>query len=86
MGLVGDIDTIPCVIQYFQPSITTIETSYSSYDTLSFTDVSSQFSTSIFDRADFPILFIDNFIICLIFVFVINQLSKLVYKGGLFRF
>ena len=84
LGESGDIDTIPCVIQYFTPSITTIETTYSSYDTRSFTDVSDSFSDSIFDRADFPQIFMCNFIIIFIFAFILNQLTKLVTRGGVF--
>lgn len=84
MALLGDSATIPCIAQYFTPSIYTIPCTYTTEDYLTFTDISSDFSDSIFDRADFPQLFICNFIICLIFVFVVNQLSKLFYKGGIF--
>ena len=84
MALLGDIDSVPCIVQYFNPSINTIETSYSSYDTYTFSDVSSSISSSVFDRGDFPLIFICNFIIILIFAFILNQLTKLVYKGGVF--
>lgn len=83
-GESGDSDTVPCIYQYFTPSIYTIESSFTSEESFSFSDISSDVSSSIFNRADFPIIFICNFIICLIFVWVINQLSKLVYKGGIF--
>jgi len=56
---------------------------YYSYDSFTFTDVSSSVSDSIYDRADFPIIFLCGFIILLIFAFVINQLSRLVKKGGI---
>ena len=83
-GSSGDLATIPCIYQYFTPSIYTIEGSYSSYDYETFTDVSSQFSDSVFARSDFPILFVCEFFIVLVVLFVINNLSKLFYKGGLF--
>lgn len=84
LGESGDSDSIPCIIQYLTPSINTIETTYSSYDSRSFSDVSNFMSDSIFDRADFPQIFICNFIIILIFAFIINQLSKLCVRGGIF--
>lgn len=37
-----------------------------------------------FDRADMPKIFICQFLCVLIFVFILNQLSKLVKKGGAF--
>lgn len=83
-GESGDPATINCVAQYFTPSIYTIETTYTTENYETYTNISDLYTDSIFDRADFPQLFICNFIICLIWVFVINQLSKLVYKGGLF--
>lgn len=83
-GESGDLATINCIYQYFTPSIYTIEGTYSSYETETFSDVSSQFSDDIFDRADFPIIFVCNFLTCVIFVFIINQLTKIVKKGGVF--
>ena len=64
----GDPATINCVYQYFYPSIYTIEGTYTSEDTLTFPDISSSFSDSIFDRGDFLDLFVCNFICCVIFI------------------
>lgn len=83
-GSSGDIDYIPIIYQYLSPSSLTIPSRYYSYDTLTFVDVSSQFSDSIYDRKDFPLIFICGFIILLIFLFVLNNLTKLVHKGGIF--
>lgn len=41
-------------------------------------------SSDIFDRSDFPQIFICGFIILFLFAFILNNLSKLVKKGGIF--
>ena len=81
-GSSGDIDSVPVVVQYFQPSPLTLVTTYYSYDTMTFNDISDQFSSDFWDRADSPSLFICQFFVCVIIVFVFNQLSKIVKKGG----
>lgn len=79
-----DPDSIDVVYQYFTPSITTIPSRLTFSSSQTFTNVSSEISTDIFDRADFPQIFICNFIIILIFAFIVNQLTKFVKKGGVF--
>lgn len=83
-GSSGDIDTIPVVVQYLTPSPLTIETTYSSYETSSFSDVSDTFSQDFFDRADSLSLFGCHFIFIVFIVFIFNQLTKLFKKGGIF--
>lgn len=41
-------------------------------------------STNDYDRADMPSIFICQFLCCVFFVWILNQLSKLVKKGGVF--
>ena len=41
-------------------------------------------SDSQFDRGDFTLIFICQFLICVWFVWLLNQLTKLVHKGGIF--
>lgn len=77
-------DELDVIYHYINPSITSFKTTYTTYSSTFYNDISSQFSSSIFDRADFPLIFICNFIIILIFAFILNQLTKLVYKGGIF--
>lgn len=77
-------DELDVIYHYINPSITSIKTTYTTYTTSYFPNISSQFSNSIFDRADFPQIFICNFIIIFIFAFIFNQLSKFIYKGGIF--
>lgn len=77
-------DTINVLYQYFTPSVYSIKTTYTSTSSRSFSDVSSQFATSIYDRSDFPILFVCNFLTLFLFGFILNQLTKLVKKGGVF--
>lgn len=83
-GASGDSDSVSAIIQYFTPSFVTIPIIYTSEDSFKFINVSDFISTSVYDRADFPLIFTCGFIILFIFAFVLNQLSKLVYKGGLF--
>lgn len=42
-------------------------------------------STSDFDRGDMPSIFICQFLCCIFFVWMLNQLSKLVKKDGAFH-
>lgn len=84
MASLGDIDSVPCYIQYFEPSSYGFESTYYSYDSFTFTDISDTFTSDMLDRADFPILFICSFCIAVITVFIINQITKLFCKGGIF--
>lgn len=45
---------------------------------------SEDISTSDYDRADMPQIFVCQFLCCFFFVWILNQLSKLVKKGGVF--
>lgn len=45
---------------------------------------SDYLSDNDYDRADMPLIFVCQFIVCLFVVWVLNQLSKLVHKGGVF--
>lgn len=78
----GDPATVNCIYQYIYPSIYTIEGTYTTESYLVLPDVSSSFSDSDFDRGDFLPLFICNFLVCVIIVWVLNNLSRLFYKGG----
>lgn len=44
----------------------------------------SEISNSNYDRSDMPQIFVCQFICVLIVVWILNQLSKLVHKGGAF--
>lgn len=83
-GSWDDPDTISVIYQYFTPSIITIPSNLTFSSTQTFTNVQDEFSSSIFDRADFPQIFICNFLILFLFAFILNQLTKLVKKGGVF--
>lgn len=85
-GESGDLDSVPVYIQYFKPSHYGFESTYHSYDTFTFTDVSDSFSDDFLDRADSPFYFIVSFILCLFIVFIFNNLTKLFKKGGIFGF
>lgn len=82
-GESGDTDSVNAIIQYFNPALT-IPLTYYSDKTFSFTNIENQLSNNIEDRADFPIIFICGFILIFLFIFIINNLSKLFKKGGVF--
>lgn len=77
-------DEISVYYQYFVPSFQVLKTSRDVYSEVYYDNVSSQFSDNFFDRADAPVIFICQFIVCVWFVWLLNQLSKLVHKGGIF--
>lgn len=81
-GSSGDIDSIPIVYNYFSPAVT-FSSTYSSEETRSFTSL--DLSNNIEDRADFPIIFLCGFTLIFTFIFIINQITKLVRKGGVFN-
>lgn len=84
VGSYMDPDEISIIYQFFQPSFQTLETSVEVYNERYYDNVSSQFSDNFFDRSDAPQIFICQFLICVWFVWLLNQLSKLVHKGGVF--
>lgn len=84
----GDSNTYAIYRQYFNPPYTTIyyKRFYGPYieNFSSVTNSSYNFSNSIFDRADFPSIFICSFIVLFIFGWILNQLTKIFYKGRCF--
>lgn len=81
-GTWDNADTINVIYQYLTPSIYTIESTYTSTSSRRFSNYASNISDSVFVRADFPQLFICNFICVLIFAFVLNGITRLVRRGG----
>lgn len=81
----GDTDTIPAILQYLDPPYT-IPITYAGEYSSRFNDISDSLSSEVYERADFPLIFVCSFIILLIFTFICNQLSKLAYKGGIFGY
>lgn len=77
-------DTINVIYQYLSPSFYTVQTTKEVSSEVLYTNVSSQMSDGFFDRADAPIIFVCQFLVCVWFVWLLNQLSKLVHKGGVF--
>ena len=82
-GSSGDPASIPVYVQYFNPSIYGFETTYTSEQYINFSNISNDFSHSIYDRGDFPVIFICGFLILFTFAFILNNLTRLVKKGGL---
>lgn len=81
----GDTDDVPAIIQYINPPLT-IPLTYYSDKTFTFTNIEDYLSNNIEDRADFPFIFTCGFILIFLFIFIINNLSKLFKKGGIFAF
>ena len=81
-GESGDTDNVNAIIQYINPPYT-IPLTYYSEKTFSFTDIESNLSNNIEDRADFPNIFICGFIIIFLLIFIINTLTRLFKKGGI---
>lgn len=44
---------------------------------------SDNFDSGDYSRADFPTIFVAQFVLVIIFYFVLNKLSRLFFKGGL---
>lgn len=70
------------IYQYLTPSILTIETTRTTSSQLNFTQIET--SHDFWDRADAPMITISSFIVVFFLLFVINGLTKLVRKGGVF--
>lgn len=79
-GSLDSPDSISVIHQYFSPSIYTINDTMVYYSSEHFSNISSDLSSSVFDRGDFCSLFICNFIVIVMFAFILNQLTKLVKK------
>lgn len=82
-GSSGDPDSVPAIYSYLNPHVE-IPFTYSSEESFSFPLVS--LSSDLQDSSMFPSIFICSFILIFVFVFIINQLTKLVKKGGIFGF
>lgn len=82
-GSSGDPDEVNALANYFDPHYV-VPFTYRSEETFSFDQITT--SDNIEDRGDFPKIFICGFIIIFILIFIINNLSKLFKKGGIFGF
>lgn len=83
-GSSGDPDSVPALASYFNGY--SFPFTYSSEQTFSFSNIADSFTSNFEDRSDFPVIFICGFILIFTLIFIINQLSKLVKKGGVFGF
>lgn len=54
-----------------------------SYELTTLAVSSDHFTSDIHSRADFPLIFVCGFLICLVFWWVFHNLSRLFFKGGL---
>lgn len=80
---VSDND-INVLYQYISPSPLAIEgTLYVSGDQY-YDNISSQLSSEYWERGDLPQVMIAQFILLVLFGWLLNQLTKLVHKGGIF--
>ena len=77
-GESGDVDSVPVYIQYLKPSHYGFESTYYSYDTFTFTDISDSFSDDFLDRADSPSYFIVSFLLLFCIVFIFNNFIRII--------
>lgn len=73
---------IPVLIQYHSPSTFYITNTQTFNTSRQFTLVSV--SSSFYDRADCPQIICSSFCVGLFIIFIINGLTRLVKKGGIF--
>lgn len=81
-GSSGDSDAIPCKLVYLSPSFSSIDFTYTTYDSTSYTDISDDFTSNIYYASDFPITLLTSFALLLCLCFVFNGFSRIVQKGG----
>lgn len=82
-GSSGDSDSVNAIANYFDPHYV-VPFTYHSEESFSFNYITT--SDNIEDRGDFPKIFICGFILIFVLIFIINNLSKLFKKGGIFGF
>lgn len=70
------------IIQYFKPSTYTIATSRITRSTQEFESI--EVSSDFYDRADCPELMICIFICIFFILFLVNGVTRLVKRGGIF--
>ena len=82
-GYSGDADTVSVVYNYYNPSFT-VPATYTSEQSFNFIDYSDYLTNDFEDRGDFPIIFLCGFTLIFMLIFIINCLTKLVKRGGVF--
>lgn len=82
-GASGDPASVNAIYLYLNPHVE-IPFKYTSEESFNFPSVST--SSDIKDSPIFPSIFICSFILIYLFIFLINQLTKLVKKGGVFGY
>lgn len=71
------------IYQYFNPSYLTLEATRTTSQSLSFNQI--DVSNSFWDRADCHFILLSVFILVLLIMFVVNQVTEFITKGGLMR-
>ena len=82
-GSSGDPDSINVIYNYFNNGFIledSLDFEYSKH----FNNIEDSFSNNITDLGLFPQIFICGFILIFVLIFIINNLTKLVKKGGVF--
>lgn len=77
----GDTDHVNAIINYFNPP-EVIPITYYSDKTFHFNNIENNISNNIQDSPVFPVIFQCGFILILLFIFIINNLTRIIKKGG----
>lgn len=83
-GTSGDTDSVPAIANYFNGYV--LPFTFYSNNTFRFTNIQDSLSHNLEDRSDFPLIYICGFFTIFVLVFIINQFTKFVKKGGVFGF
>lgn len=82
-GSSGDPDVIPCKLVYLSPSFSSLDFNYTSFESVSYSDVSDEFTTNIYYSFDFPMVLICSFILTFSLCLIFNGFTRIVQKGGI---
>lgn len=78
-------DNLVVYTQYLEPSWLCLEMSVANKRDITLVALpEDSISSSDFSRADFPEIFISGMVLLFFILFIINMLSRLVHKGGVF--
>lgn len=81
-GESGDADTLSTYVCYFSPSFQCFPSNYVTYESLSFTDISSYTTDNFYYAKDFPIVLLLSFSLVILLTLIFNGFTRLISKGG----
>lgn len=82
-GCSGDPDILSAYLCYNIPSFSYVPITYTTYESVRFSDISNYRTNDLHFAADFPIILITGILLVFCLMLIFNGLTRLITRGGI---